>query len=465
MAELVRAATLAAEARELRLSVHAAQADVLDTAIEWRRLKAEADGYADFDVKDILGKLGADRDEVAAAARDAESDVAKIEPLIREREQQLAAVRKALADGRNELLALEREGFRLGDDAAFQAYRQRYSEISARLAAAQEEEQRLALGGVRGAAFEEDETELGAASGGQVEPGLAELKRELDVARARSQRLNAALASLDAKTGAVEQVGESSRQSATRYEPQLAALRTALDEKRAALQKLETQAAEKESDALKAAQSAAAAFSGAERAVQSWISAAREAQSKSDPQRANERLKKIVADTAATRMAQAARAEARVAAGWVYYDRCAALLWSKVLLERLAALLPGGVADTTTIDADIAAAREEGVKALHEARDLYDKLAAGGGVTSWVPQAALASVHYLLSKIDPAQAETARDLAAQTIAKAVDKREKSPYLEWYVRLRDHLGAPKGAPSGEQPSDENGEQPADSGDGG
>ena len=47
-------------------------------------------------------------------------------------------------------------------------------------------------------------------------------------------------------------------------------------------------------------------------------------------------------------------------------------------------------------------------------------------------------VHVILAEVDAAEAEKHRQAALKALDAAIEKREKSPYLEAFVRLREML---------------------------
>jgi hypothetical protein len=179
------------------------------------------------------------------------------------------------------------------------------------------------------------------------------------------------------------------------------------------------------------------------KAADRWQADARQLQQARDPQRKNERLRLIVADSVAKQIGETGQAQASLLVGQIFAQRTEGLAAYQSALERLAGLLSELRSDAGPIQTALDTAREEAIKALNESQSIYERLAAGTTPTVWIPQATLAAVYHRLARVDPVGAKTHFSLALDAIEKAVARRERSPYVSDALRYRDHLKAVTG----------------------
>jgi len=462
MVDLARGSERAAEARRRRDVLDAELAGLGRVAREIGAVRAERDQAAGFDVSKILAGLEADLKEAQASRTEAEAAVAALQDRVKEVQQHLADLRQKLRNGRDELLRLEQSGFVVGDDASFEAYRQRYEQISAALNEWQQEEQLLAVGGLRGARIEGDDLLDGELRGGEVVEGLEELERRLEVASETAARWGRGIEALTAQIRFVSARSQAAQQERERYDERLRGLLEELERRKTAVLELDRAAFERENEALAAARAAEKAFAGAGSAIAAWMSQARTLQSEKDASRKNERLKSIIGDQYAPLIGPAAEVQARMLTGRVLAGRCASLAALIGSLDRAAQLVPGFDYERDERQQALTAAREEALNELRSAGESLKKAAAAGLPTRWVYQAGQAYVSHLMALVDPAEAAHYRAEAARVMSEAVARQERSPYLARHVAFLRYLSGEEKAPppSGEpaRPEDEGGGPP-------
>lgn len=451
MVELARGSERAAEARRRRDDLETELAAVVRLAQEIGAVRAEMEQAAGFDVDGILAGLEADLKEVQAARAEAEAAAAALQQRVGEVQTRLADLRQKLKTGRDELLRLEQSGFTAGDDASFEAYRQRYEQLSQALKEWQQEEQLLAQGGLREARIEGDDLLEGELRGGEAVEGLEELQRRLEVATEAAARWGRGVESLKERMEAVTARGQAARKDRDRHAERLGALQRELDQHKAAALELAQAAAERESEALAAARAAEKAFADAGSAISAWMSRARALQTEKDAARKNERLKSIVGDQYAPLIGPAAEAQARVLAARVLAGRAASLASLIRSLDLAARLVPDFSFERAERQQELTTAQEEGLRALRAAGDSLGKAAGAGLPTRWIYQAARAYVNHLMAFVDPPRAAEYRAEAANIMREAVARQERSPYLARHVAFLRYLGGAEEAqpPAGEQ----------------
>lgn len=448
VAEYTRAAGLFAQAQAARLEQQRLQARLLMLAARWKAHQAYQDYLHGLDVKDILTELRGDLDEVRTLEAEGVERTTALARQVTERSAELADAEQALRAAGDELLALEKTGFTAGDDASFNAYRDRFNSISEQLRTLEEQEQLLRYGGRRAAEFSGDDLEKAEIEGGEVVIGLEELQRRLVAAEERSRRLTNAVQSLEQHVGFVEQAGTDAKLGEDRY----AELLTELDNEQEAIRPLlleaVKQAAAKENEALKAAREAVSAFGRSQQAADAWLRNARETQSSKDSERANPRLRMMVGDQAMGQIGDSSKAAALMLIARIQAEQIEA---TGALLKDMALFtnMRDKTFETQVFEELIATARENAVKTLGEAEQLYIKLVGKAPQnTKWIPQAGLAAVYHLWARVEPAEATTYLSQAAETVQTAVENREHSPYVRPHVMFRDHLRAETGLTPGQ-----------------
>ncbi len=464
MVELARGSERAAEARRRRDLLDAELAGLVRIAQEIGAVRAEEEQAGGFDVSRVLAGLEADLKEVQAAQAEAQARAAALQVRVREVQEHLAELRGKLKSGRDELLRLEQSGFVAGDEASFEAYRQRYEQISAALNEWQQEEQLLAAGGLRGARIEGGDLLDGELRGGEVVEGLEELERRLEVANEAAARWGRGIEALTAQIRLVTARGQAAQQERERHAERLRGLLEELERRKAAVLELDRAAFERENEALAAARAAQRAFAEAGSAIAAWMNRARTLQSEKDAARKNERLKSIIGDQYAPLIGPAAEAQASVLTGRVLARRCTSLAALIVSLDQVVQLVPGFGFERDERQQALTTAREEALDALRAAAESLKKAAAAGLPTRWIYQAGQAYVTHLMALVDPAGAARYRAEAASLMSEAVARQERSPYLARHVAFLRYLSGEEEAPppSGEpaRPMDENAGPPPD-----
>ncbi len=445
MGEYVRAVELLAQAEELRAHQAGAQARLLDVAAQWKAAQGSLDYYRGLDATPIVAGLRTDFAELGGLQADAAAQAAQLAAEVAGRKQALEPVVPKLAAQQAQLLNLQKQGFKAGQDegeGGFNAYRERYLALTESVRQLQQQEQELRYGGLRGAAAADADWAAGALQGGQAFVGLEELQRRLDVAQERAQRLEKSTQTLDEHIRFVAESGQRAQTEAARYQERLARLETAVQEIAAEVEKLAGDAFSKEGEALKAAEGAVRAFIQSQRAADAWLRTAREVQRERDPSRKNERLDKVLKDPYLEHVARSAEASARVLAGRIHVQRIESdegLLGDmRVFTEMYTD--PRFSFDPTTFETQIETARAAGLETLQTATQIFttisEKLSAAP--TVWVPLGAAAATYHLLARVDPDLAQANLSKATELIQKAVEKRESFPYAKAFVLFRDHL---------------------------
>lgn len=459
--KLVEAGRLLAEARGFRARLTIEQGRLLTVATAGAAVGGEKDRHAGLDVVELLTVLDGDIGEVAAGLADAQAEVDRLSAAVAEREQTLAAVRSQLEDVRGQRMSLEETGFAVGDDAAFEAYRAEYLRLSETLCELEQREQLLAFGGIEGGSVAGDDLLEGEIEGGSKVVGLNELQRNLALAEDKLTRYARGRQTLGDQKSLVTTMGEEARALEGQYATRLEALQTKAGQIRDDMSELARQALDKEEAALRAAREAVSAFGNAKSAVGRWTGDARSLQSDKDPQRANDRLRRIIADSFAGEAADSGKAQANTLVGRILTERALGLGEYVDALERANHLMPEADFDPSELRDELAQARDEALAVLNEAREGYETLAQKQSGTSWVHQASLATVYHLLSLIDEYNAAQHRSNLLDQLGQTIANRQQSPYLQQQVALHVLLTGgvepPRPEPSDEQQPDE---QPSD-----
>jgi len=460
--KLAEAAQSLAKARRLHSQLTAKQSRVLAAAAEWAATRAERDHYSGLDVTVIRNDLDRDLEEIQTALTQTQAQVGELTRVVVEREQTLAGLRAELEQARTQRLSMEEMGFIVGDDESFTAYREKYRQLSQRLRELQDQEQRLTFGGIQGGSMVGDLLE-GEIEGGEPVVGLHELQRRLASAQNKLERYTRGRKALEDKISLVGMVGDEAQTQEEQYAARLETLRGEVDQMREEMVALAQRAFEKEELALGAAREAANAFKREKTAVDRWIGDARSLQQQEDPQRTNERLKRIISDSVAADFATSAEMQAETFVGRIQTERALGLRGYLDTLGRIAELT-GGEFEPGALQEQFNTAHDEAVRVLNKARETYQQLARKETDTSWVHQAALATVHHLLWQIDEFNAEQHRSDLIDQLGRVVANRSQHPELQEQVKLYRRLtggvevpqpGAEEGAeePAGEEPTGE------------
>lgn len=440
LTEFTNAAVALAEARDLRREQRALQSKLMRLAMQWAVSGADQDYLAGLDVQEILSDLRADLEEVEALKAEADQRVSELQSAVEQQQAKLAEARTQREQASQALLEHERQGFTLGDAAAFNEYRARYEELSSQLNQAEQEEMLLESGGYRGATLTGGDWTTDELTGGEPVTGLEQLQRELTVAQERADRLAQAQTALEQHLQFVQKAGASAKQGEDRY----VELRDEIERQQQAilpepLLGMVRDATEKEDAALQAARRAAAAFGAAQQAMDQWVSAAREAQSERDPERANERLRMILENPANAYIGAAAQAAAQLLVGRIFAQRIAA---NEALLSDMRVLMemrPDVNFDAAVFSEQVITARENGLEVLKNAASIYERIEnRAAAPTKWIPQIGRATANYLMALVDAGQSTQYLAQAAQLVSTAVQGKERSPFVQRHMDFHDHL---------------------------
>ena len=453
---MTEAAGLLAEARHWRSRLIALQADLFAAATDWAALQAQAAHYVGLDVTNIKTDLDTDLEEVQAVTAQVRQEVDELTKAVGDRESQLEGVRAELTAGRQALLDLEQAGFLLGADQSdgnqptFEQYRTEYRRVSTRMGELQAHEQLLTFGGIEDGRVVGDDLLSGAIEGGKTVLGLGELQYRLTLAQDKLERYTHGVKAIQDQTQAVQKFGDGAQTQAEQYQKRMITKAEQVAALQAEIADLAQKTFDKEEAALQAARAAVSAYKTAKSAVDAWKRAAQSLQSAKDPQRTNDRLKRIIADNTAATFAENAEAGAKTLQGRVQTERALRLRDYLDTLQRLEALKPGGEFDLATLQDKFITARDEAVTVLNEARDGYERLAQKQSDTSWVHQASLAIVYHLLWQIDEIGAEQHRSNLLDQLGQVVESRWQSPYLRQQAALYAALTGRTGAPPPPEP---------------
>ena len=437
-AQYALAAQLLSEAEALRTELADVLAQLLNAFAESRRVSGLAEYYRDLEVAPIVAELRDELTQQGTIRAQADADVAALATAVEEREKSLADAEARLAGARQELLAVEDRGFNAGDEASFAEYRDAYQSATATVRARQAVVDLLRSGGRRDATWDSDDPIEGQIVDGEAVLGLDELRRRHALASTLAERQQLREESLKERIEFLTKLDDGARKDASRYANQVTELqeteRALVDE----VQKLAQSAADKESEALRAADAAIRAFGQSQRSVDTWVREAQEAQRERDPDRKNARLTAIVQSEYLGQFGKSAEGAARLLAGRIYVLRT---LSNKRLLRdlrQIAATHPDFEIDTAPYESQLESARQEGLDTLQKAQQIFEGLGRGAAKTAWVPQLSQSAVHHLLAQLDDTQAQAQLTDAIALATDALDKRESFPYVHDFLAYRRHL---------------------------
>ena len=462
--KLIEAGDLLTESQLLRTRAVVETAHLQDVATAWAQARAENDHYAGLDVADIDDALTEEIEDLAARLEEAAGALETCRISLDERRKVVERTQARMKEKQDQLLQLSEAGFIHGDDASFQTYRGKYLSLSDALGELQARAHLLTYGGIEGGEEAGDGGEPDDQKGGRVVVGLNKLTHDAAMLEERIARLEKARSAVANKQAAVAKIGKEAGTRQDYFVDRLASLETDLNKTRDGLMVLLGQASEKEEAALQAARAAASAFKSAKSAADQWKNAASSLQRDKDPQRLNERLKMIAADTVTASSAASGEAQAILTTGRILAERALASTACLDALERAAELAPTFEFDAETLRENADQARDEAAETLTRARDAYEKLAQKQSGASWVHQSSLATVHHLLWRIDEFNADQHRGNLIDQLGQVVRGREQYPYLGQQATLYSSLtgGEPRQSvqPREEEVPEEPEEKPED-----
>ncbi len=456
MTQYAQAAARFAEAMQLRGQQAIEQARLLDLAIQHRYADGQASYYRGFDVEPVENELDAGIRELTELKSDADREARNLSALVNDRKQALEVVKVELQQLQQQLQQVESQGFELGNDESFSAYRQQYESLSARLRGLELRHEELLHGTRAGATLVGDNLASAEVRGGTELVGLQSLEGKLETVRRRAVALADSITTLQERRDQVNQLGQRMHNEGGRYRNNLAELSAAEEQALSQVLATAAQARDKEEEALQAAKAAAQAFSQSQRAADAWVRSAREAQRERDPDRKNTRLRAIIDEPYLGQFAKSAEAATRVLAGYVYAERVESI---QSLLRDM--MLHARMADTTFDAAEyesaLSEARTAGLETLEQARTTYDSISSAPANTAWIKLAALSAANHLTARLaGDVEGQAYADVALQKIQEAVAQAAGFPYAVNFVAFRDHLTSrPKlgSEPATEPPSDE------------
>jgi len=440
MAALADARQKLGEAQRIRSQLQRLQTEALTTAQRWARRKAMADHYGSIDVADATSGLQADREELARLLADAREEQTRLSETIAQRQAELDGVRASLRAAQTQRITLEEMGFRPGDDRSFGQYKQQYESVSEQLRMLQERESLLSAGGFETVVLDEADPLAGEMEIDGPVIGMAELERRLTIVDDQIERYDSGLAAIDLQLETVGGLDRLAKQQAERFEASVAAIQADFDSVRGKMDALAEQAIAKEAEAETAANRAVTAFAGSITNAAGQRSAAQRSQRETDPQRLNERLKKITSDDMPETLAKSAEAEANTLLGRLFAQQIQGLESYAGTWAGIIAAMPAATVDSEAIQTTIDTARTSAGTALTAAADTYTDIAQAGGV-AWMTisaNASLAAVEHLRSMVYSDQSGEYRAAAATAISAAADAAGQDSRGTTFALLRDRL---------------------------
>ena len=439
MVDYLKASLALAESQRYRKQLVAQRDATLKIGAALMLAQSRVDEFRGLDVTEIVADLKTSLDEASAAESEARTEADSLEALVAERRQELDDVSGKLTAVRAELLTHEQSGFTAGDDSSFGSYRDKYRTLNEALRRHQREEQTLRFGGLKDASFDSEDFLEASITGGEPVTALSELEWRLQDARSQAGGYRIARESAEQTIKDIRAVGETAGGNQADYESRIAKLREELKTIRQSQSPVIKSALEKENEALEAGRRARDAFKAAADAATAWVRDARTLRGELDPDKLNERLNDIENDRFVTRIGPSSQGAALLLIARVDAQRILDFEREIEARNQFSEFVPGfDFGSTQVMNEMISTAREDGTTSLKDAITLYEDLANGAGATAWVPRTALAAAHYLMSKIDPVNADQHLATALATMDEAVAGQEHSPYLLQYVRFRNHL---------------------------
>ena len=420
--KLVKAEQTLGQARVLRADMTRLEALLLETAAKWADARAAADYHASIDVKGIEENLAADLETMQADVAKAQAEVTELGELIGRNGALLTETRENIATLRDKQVEMEDQGFTLGDDESFADYRERYRDLVERLRVLQEREHVLAFGGIEGGQVAGDDLVSGEIRGGTQVLGLDELKSQLARAETRLERYQSGVQALERQIAMMRKLDDEASSRRGDHEQRMSTLGGQIDQLQERLNNLANEAFDLEDKAISAAKEAQRAYATASRAAGKWISDASDLQRNKDPQRLNERLKRIINDKSIKPFGGAAEASAKLLEGRIQAERALALRDFANALQRVRTLVPENTADVAAVEEKYATAQEQAIEALNAAREGYERLTQQENNTSWLFESSLATVYHLLSLVDPIRGQDAYSNFVDRLGRVVQDR-------------------------------------------
>ncbi len=448
------------EAGRLRAAHEQLQARARESARRWQTTRAERDRITLIDFDAAIAAAQQAVGEMEAQLAQSQQSAADLRQRLDAANSELEQVRRELADQRAKLDGVQQSGYVVGDDSQFDRFRQQMQQITARIVELEARETLLSGGGLVGATRAADAVGDAPITGGEPLEGAGLLGSRLAETELQIQKITG---SRDALNQQVARLTEQSRVASERA----AALDSALAAEREALGGMLTElnngaAALRESEerALKLAADGVQAQTAAETALNAWVREARDVQQQLDPDRVNDRLKRIMGQ-AVDELAGVPLARARALVGALHTDRLRGLETYRDALRQVVADVPEQSVEMQPLEDALTATRDAAIAALRQSMEGIQGVAGRAAPYSWAYQAGLASAALSLSLVDESQAETHRATAVENIRKVFEKAPQHPRIAPFRALHDALlstGAP--APATTEPPAEGDEAAPD-----
>lgn len=442
MVAMVEARERFNHAQRLHAQLVDRETDTIAAAQRYAQQKAFRDYYGAIRADEALARLRTDTDELNATLKQTRTQRDRLAETIDQRKAELARLRAQIQQVQDQRLALQQRGFTPGSDSSFESYKQQFQRLSDQLRDLQERETLLSRGGYEEVKLDADDPLAGEIQVDGPIIGLDELERRLATMEDKVRRYEDGVRMIAAQVKTAEMYASSGKDGAATTEQNLAAAKTAYEQARDRMTKLTEQVTEAETEALAAANRAISMFERSRSAASALQRAAREAQQSYDPQRQNERLRKITSDNMPATAADVALAEANTLLGRIYAQQIHGL----ESLDRTWSIVAKAMADVSydaeKLQAEIEAAREKAGPALAAASETYAQLADSTNIP-WLKisaQASQATVEYLRSQVFGAQGREYRNAAIESITAAADAVGQDPHGAAFVILRDYLSA-------------------------
>lgn len=410
-----KASQAQAERRDMIASLH--DAELL--GYDWR-VASDRVAAAESLHESLSSDLSEAIDELATRRASAVAERDELAGEITARAEQVATLTSEIKTLQNDLITMENHRQQNGGKSP--DFANRYQQMRERVGELQQQLQIAQFGGLEGATFsDEDNAQEATVEGGdpvtplqtlkQRHAGLVELVQRIDDA---TKVLQQEIADTADEREAVKTEIAALRETSSNLQQQVSAKLSAAKEKSEAAQQLEE-------SALQNANRAISAFGAATRAATAWKNAARDAQSKYDSDRKNERLSLIVNDKSAEMLGNNAQLEAKLLVAKVEQHRADAL-------DVLASATDALTKLECPVAVDFGAVSERLAESRENARKLLDEIAAGykNSLASQMPAASApwstvnaAGAQFRLAMLDEASADTYRAQGIQSLDEAL----------------------------------------------
>jgi len=318
------------DAEVLRSQQAAYQAELVKLGLDGKLTRGRIEHFRGQDVEPIVAQLENDLRDLRQRRGEIGDRITTLESEVRGIEEELGGtdgtggILARMQAVQGELLSLEKRGFKAGQDEGadgFEAYRENYRRLSRELEQLQAQEQELRYGGLHGAKLVGHDPSTARVRGGEPVVGLEELQWQLETSRTNAQRLDDAVAALEAYDTHVRKGGQDAGEEIRRHNDHLTDLTSRQKALLTRIMEVAGEAEALEDDALRSARSAESSFRQAGNTIRQWIGDARTVQQERDPERKNPRLNVLLKDPFIEQVGQSAQATAQLLTARIHASR------------------------------------------------------------------------------------------------------------------------------------------------